>query len=97
MCFSSTKNTKLEAYLNFPIQHNKLFPLTDANWGPQDQSVPDPATPKSVPQLTVRSMSSFIVYHNGPLTWIAKRQRVTARSSAEAEIYATEKCVKEPL
>ena len=31
MCFSSTKNTKLEAYLNFPIQHKILLLLTDAN------------------------------------------------------------------
>ena len=32
---------------------------------------------------------------NGPLHWILKRQRYTARSSAKAEIYATDKCAKQ--
>ena len=31
----------------------------------------------------------------GPIQWQSKRQTVTARSSAEAEIYATDKCVRE--
>ncbi len=30
----------------------------------------------------------------GPLHWLSKRQTVTAGSSAEAEIYATDECVK---
>jgi hypothetical protein len=30
----------------------------------------------------------------GPLHWLSKRQKVTAASSAEAEIYATDECVK---
>ena len=42
-------------------------------------------------------MSGFIIYANGPLHWISKRQAITARSSAEAEIYATDECVKELL
>ena len=31
---------------------------------------------------------------NGPVSWSSKRQKITARSSAEAEIYATDECVK---
>ena len=31
------------------------------------------------------------------LHWSSKRQKVTARSSAEAEIYATDQCVQELL
>ena len=31
---------------------------------------------------------------NGPVAWSSKRQKITARSSAEAEIYATDECVK---
>ncbi len=30
----------------------------------------------------------------GPLHWLSKRQNVTAGSSAEAEIYATDECIK---
>jgi hypothetical protein len=30
----------------------------------------------------------------GPLHWLSKRQKITAASSAEAEIYATDECVK---
>ena len=34
---------------------------------------------------------------HGPLHWISKRQKTTARSSAEAKIYATDACVKDLL
>jgi hypothetical protein len=39
-------------------------------------------------------MSAFYIDLFGPLHWISKRQSVTACSSAEAEIYATNECVK---
>ena len=42
-------------------------------------------------------MSGFIILTNGPSHWVSKRQKITARSSAEAEIYATDECVKELL
>ena len=31
---------------------------------------------------------------NGPIHWVSKRQTITARSTAEAEIYATDECTK---
>jgi hypothetical protein len=39
-------------------------------------------------------MSAFYVDLLGPLHWKSTRQKVTAASSAEAEIYATDECVK---
>jgi hypothetical protein len=39
-------------------------------------------------------MSAFYVDLLGPLHWSSKLQTVTAGSSAEAEIYATNECVK---
>jgi len=41
-----------------------------------------------------QSMSAYFIDLFGPLHWMSKRQSVTARSSAEAEIYATNECVK---
>eukprot|EP00957_Ditylum_brightwellii_P129234 9857660-Ditylum_brightwellii.AAC.1 len=40
-------------------------------------------------------MSGFLILFNGPIHWASKHQKITARSSAEAEIYATDECVKE--
>ena len=40
-------------------------------------------------------MSGHIVFYYGPIQWQSKRQTVTARSSAEAESYATDECVRE--
>ena len=40
-------------------------------------------------------MSGHIIFLYGPLHWQSKRQTITARSSAEAEIYATDECVRE--
>ncbi len=39
------------------------------------------------------NMSAFYIDLLGPLHWISKWQAVTAASSAEAEIYATDECV----
>jgi hypothetical protein len=66
--------------------------MLDANWGPQDATVT-----VSSPELSLfvsRSMSAFYINLLGPLHWMSKRQKVTAASSAEAEIYATDECVK---
>jgi len=47
-----------------------------------------------LPLFASHSMSAFYVDLFGPLHWISKHQQVTACSSAEAEIYATNECVK---
>jgi hypothetical protein len=39
-------------------------------------------------------LSGFLIYFGGPVHWVSKRQTITARSSAEAEIYATDECTK---
>ena len=65
--------------------------------GGQDQSIPDPNKPQELLPFVTRSMSGFIIIQNGPIHWVSKRQKVTARSSTEAEIYVTDECVKELL
>ena len=92
--FSTTPNSKLEAYIKFPLPPQPVA-LTDANWGPQDQSVPKPSDPPVQLELfKTRSLSGFIIWDHGPIHWVSKRQSLTARSSAEAEIIATDECVK---
>jgi len=89
--FTSERSSTLESFLHFPIPHS-LLPMSDANWGPQDASLS--STVSEVPLFVSRSMSAFYVDLFGPLHWLSKRQSVTAGSSAEAEIYATDECVK---
>jgi hypothetical protein len=89
--FSSTKRQTLSSFLHFPLPSN-LLSMADANWGPQDATM----KPNSVelPLFISRSMSAFYVDLFGPLHWMSKHQSVTAGSSAEAEIYATNEFVK---
>jgi hypothetical protein len=91
--FSSKTNSKLEAFVKFPIP-NKVVSLCDANWGPQDQSVPNPGSSIQVDLFKNRSVSGFLIWLGGPLHWVSKRQSITARSSTESEIYATDECTK---
>ena len=96
--FSSRPNEHLESFLHFPVSPKTTTPFTDANWGPQDQSKPKQGkTPPELDLFKARSMSGFLILFNGPIQWASKRQKITARSSAEAEIYATDECVKELL
>jgi hypothetical protein len=66
--------------------------MADANWGPQDAS--QSKSFMELPLLTSRSMSAYYIDLFGPLHWVSKRQKVTAGSSAEAEIYAMDECIK---
>jgi len=96
ICFDSFENLRLLAYLNFPLPSTKITGISDANWGPQDQSVPKPYTKlQEYPLFTTRSISGHIICLHGPLHWMSKRQKITARSSGEAEIYATDMCVRD--
>jgi len=69
--------------------------MSDVNWCPQDAT--QTKTNVELPLFASRSMSAFFTDLLGPLHWISKRQGVTAGSSTEAleaEIYATDECVK---
>jgi deoxyuridine 5'-triphosphate nucleotidohydrolase len=90
--FSSKQMNKIESHVKFPIQD--ITSMCDANWGPQDQSKPSPNDTREVELFKSRSLSGFLIYLNGPLHWVSKRQTITARSTAEAEIYATDECTK---
>ncbi len=89
--FTSVKRSSLESFLHFPVPKTVLS-MSDANLGPQDASVSSNSV--ELPLFASRSMSAFYVDLLGPLHWISTRQKVTAASSAEAEIYATDECVR---
>jgi hypothetical protein len=90
--FTSKQMTKIESHVKFPIQ--QVTSMCDANWGPQDQSRPQQNESREIDLFKSRSLSGFLIYLNGPLHWVSKRQTITARSTAEAEIYATDECTK---
>jgi len=89
--FTSTKPLVLESFLHFPLPPQVLS-MSDTNWGPQDAS--QTKSNQDLPLFVSRSMSAFYVDLFGPLHWLSKCQSVTAGSSTDAEIYATEECVK---
>ncbi len=89
--FTSIKRSLLESFLHFPLPPQVLS-MSDANWGPQDAS--KSTTNSDLTLFVSRSMSAFFIDLLGPIHWLLKRQTVTATSSAEAEIYATNECVK---
>ncbi len=91
ICFTSKRRPILESFLHFPLQHQVLS-MSDANWGPQDASLTKSTF--ELPLFASRSMSAFYIDLLGPIHWLSKRQTVTAGSSAEAEIYATDECIK---
>jgi hypothetical protein len=94
--FSSKAPSELQAFVNFPLPKNQLIPFADANWGGQDQGH-SRTTITELDHFKTGSISGYILLFNGPLHWLSCRQEVTARSYAEAEIYATDECVKDIL
>ena len=95
--FDSNSDTIIQSFLHFKTrQVPKLTGISDANWGAQDQSTAySPST--TIALHKSRSISGHIITLHGPLHWSSKRQSITARSSAESEIYATDECCKDLL
>jgi hypothetical protein len=89
--FMSQKHPILESFLHFPVIP-KVMSMSDAYWGPRDAS--HSRCSMQLPLFASQSMSAFYIDLLGPLHWLSKRQSITAGSSAEAEIYATDECVK---
>ena len=91
IAFTSSKTSKIKTFIKFLLKPKSITALMDANWGPQDQSKVKPGkTPPELETFKSRSISGYIIWYGGPIHWISKRQAITARSSAEAKIYATD-------
>ena len=79
--FSSRCHTRLKTFLHIPHPHDiesysdarhpldhethELSTYSDANWGPQDASKPNPFKQIMIDPLTMRSMSGFIIFRSG--------------------------------
>ena len=89
--FNSANKQTIMSHTHYP--KTPLYAVTDANWGAQDFSrISDNA---QIPLFKSRSISGHIINLYGPIQWQSKRQTITERSSAKAEIYATDECVRE--
>ena len=110
--FHSNSCNTIQAFNHFPHHHdkeaytdatppspsecNQLTAFSDANWGGQfGAAVPD-GTPLEL--FKYRSLSGYLICRTGgPIAWRSIRQEQTAQSSCEAEIIATNECVKDLL
>ena len=90
LIFSSKENRKLHAFTSFNCPHGTLVGMSDANWGPQDASLPNSKTTKQVTLDTSRSQVGYVLCLFGSLTWDSIRSKTTARSSCQAEIYSAD-------
>lgn len=94
--FSRQFNSKLNSFVKFTIPENQIIPLTDANWGLQDASVPNRNDPTALLDLfKSRSIDGFIIWLGRPLHWSSKRQTFTSRSLTKAKIGTIDDCTKE--
>ena len=89
--FSSRIQSQLASFVRFPIS-SSLLSMVDVNWGPQDATLS--GSTQDLPLFASCSNSGFYIDLLGPLHWMSHRQKVTAASLAEVEIYATDECVK---
>lgn len=102
----------IQAFNHFPHHHDKeaytdatppspsevmqLTSFADACWGAQFGNALPPGTP--IELFKFRSLSGYVICRSGgPVAWRALRQDQTAQSSCEAEIYATNECVKDTI
>jgi len=106
LVFSSSSNPILEAFLHFPLNDDIITPdgflsphctgFCDANWGPQDASVPKTDAPsRSVSSHETKSVCGHVLFMGGaPIKWFTHKEKRNSRSSCEAEIKAADECVK---
>jgi len=108
--FHSDASQSLQAFNHFPHHHDKeaysdatppspsechqLTAFSDACWGGQIGNTVEDGTPLDL--FKFRSLSGYLICRSGgPISWKSIRQDHTALSSCEAEILATNECVKE--
>jgi hypothetical protein len=103
--FTSSPNSSLESYIHFPLSTDdylasdqnlpSITTFCDANWGPQDASKPSPSNTRLVSIDESCSICGHIFFMGGcPILWKTHKEARISRSSCEAEVKATDECVK---
>jgi hypothetical protein len=77
--FSSKPNTPLEAFVQFPLDNDSPHPrptgFADANWGPQDASMPSESNCRQIELDETCSICGHLVFlSHGPLMWKTQRK-----------------------
>ena len=105
LVYSSDQNHQVEAYVHYPLTsdiHTMSKPplppfqaFVDANWGPQDASMPTLLNNFQISTKETRSICSHILFLCGvPILWKSHKELWSSHSSCEAEIKATDECTK---
>ena len=100
LVFSTKNSTTLETFIHFPLPEpsSSSLPIStfcDANWGPQDASHPSSTNtcPASIQES--KSICGHIFFYGGcPILWKTHKEAWISLSSCEAEVKATDECVK---
>jgi hypothetical protein len=99
--FSSKPNNYLESFIHSPLSSDSdssfsdFTGFCDANWGPQDASLPSPSNLRNVSIEESRSICGHIILMGGcPILWKTHKEKRICRSSCEAEVKATDEGVK---
>jgi hypothetical protein len=102
LLFTTRSTNSLEMFIHFPLpdlsttSHNPTFTIfCAANWGPQDASHPSPTNLRPMSIHESKSICGHIFFYGGcPILWKTHKEARISRSSCEAEIKATDECIK---
>jgi hypothetical protein len=102
LLFSTRETSILETFIHFPFPDTSSFStdpmittFCDANWGPQDASPPSPHNTSPVSIHESKSLCGHLFFYGGcPILWKTHKESHISQSSCEAEIKATDECVK---
>jgi len=99
--FCSKSTLALESHIHFPIASDsdssspEVTSFCDANWSPQDASLPSPTNIRNVSINESKSICGHLIFMGGcPILWKTHKEGRISRSSCEAEVKATDEGVK---
>jgi hypothetical protein len=102
LLFSTRATSNLETFIHFPLPDTSnlstdflLTSFCDTNWGPQDASHPSSHNVRPVSIHESKSICGHLFFYGDcPILWKTHKESWISRSSCEAEVKATDECVK---